>query len=57
MPTYEFFCQKCAKPFERTYSLAEYEREKKKKMSCPVCKGSRVERRISFFQVKTAKKS
>ncbi len=55
MPTYEFYCQKCAKPFERICSLAEYEREKQVK--CPRCNSARVTRQLSSFQVKTAKKS
>ena len=55
MPTYEFFCQKCEKPFERTCSLAEYEREKQ--IKCPRCKSTRVTRQLSSFQVKTSKKS
>jgi putative FmdB family regulatory protein len=56
MPTYEFLCQKCEKPFERVYSLDEYEREKDK-FKCPKCKSSRVIRQISAVQVKTSKKS
>jgi len=57
MPTYEFLCQKCEKLFEQTYSLKEYEREKKKKTRCPKCGSSRVVRQISSFEVKASKKS
>ena len=57
MPSYEFLCQKCAKPFERIYSLEEYEREKKKKIKCPECGSTSVVRQISAVQVKTSKKS
>jgi putative FmdB family regulatory protein len=57
MPTYEFFCQKCDKPFERTFSLAEYEKAKKTQIKCPNCKSLRVSRQLSSFQVKTSKKS
>jgi putative FmdB family regulatory protein len=57
MPTYEFLCQKCEKPFERIYSLEEYDREMKKKMKCPECGSTRVVRQISAVQVKTSKKS
>jgi putative FmdB family regulatory protein len=47
MPTYEFFCRKCEKPFERTLSFAEYDREMKKNMKCPNCGSAKVERQIS----------
>ena len=57
MPTYEFLCQKCEKPFEQIYSLEEYEREMKKKINCPECGSTRVVRQISAVQVKTSKKS
>lgn len=57
MPTYEFLCRKCEKPFERAYSLEEYDREMKKKIKCPKCKSTRVLRQISSVQVKTSKKS
>lgn len=57
MPTYEFLCEKCKKPFELTYSLGEYERHKKKQTKCPKCGSSRVLRQISAFEVKTSKKS
>jgi len=35
MPTYEFLCRKCEKPFELIWSLSEYETETKKKIKCP----------------------
>lgn len=57
MPTYEFLCRKCEKPFERTCSLAQYDREMKKGIKCPRCGGVRVERQISAVEVKTSKKS
>jgi putative FmdB family regulatory protein len=57
MPIYEFLCRKCEKPFERTYSLAEYDREMKKKIKCPKCGSVRVVRQISAVEVKTSKKS
>ena len=56
MPTYEFLCQKCEKPFERIYSLEEYDQEMKK-IKCPECRSTRVVRQISAVQVKTSKKS
>jgi putative FmdB family regulatory protein len=57
MATYEFLCQKCEKPFERIYSLEEYDRETKKKIKYPACASTSVVRQISAVQVKTSKKS
>ena len=57
MPTYEFLCKKCEKPFERIYSLEEYDREMKKRIKCPKCGSTSVVRQISAVQVKTSKKS
>jgi putative FmdB family regulatory protein len=57
MPTYEFLCKKCNKRFERIYSLAEYDRETKRKTKCPKCGSGSVVRQISAVQVKTSKKS
>jgi len=57
MPTYEFLCQKCKKPFEQIYSLEAYERAMKKKIKCPKCRSTRVVRQISAVEVKTSKKS
>ncbi len=57
MPRYEFLCRKCEKPFELVYSLAEYDREMKKKIKCPKCESTSVVRQISAVQVKTSKKS
>lgn len=57
MPTYEFFCHKCAKGFEWSASISEYERKRKEGMRCPDCGSGDVAQQISAFQVKTAKKS
>lgn len=57
MPRYEYLCNKCRKPFELLYSLAEFERAQKAKIKCPKCRGTRVQRQISAFEVKTSKKS
>jgi len=54
MPTYEFQCEKCNKPFTLTMSISEYE---KKKVYCPECKGTNVKQQITHFQTKTSKKS
>lgn len=57
MPRYEYLCNNCSKPFELLYSLAEFERAQKAKIKCPKCRGTRVQRQISAFEVKTSKKS
>ncbi|MCP4666305.1 MAG: zinc ribbon domain-containing protein [Deltaproteobacteria bacterium] len=54
MPTYEFTCEKCKKPFTLIISISEYE---KKKIRCPKCKSTRVKQQISSFQAVTSKKS
>lgn len=54
MPSYEFFCEKCRKPFTLLLRLAEYEQGGFK---CPECRGTRVKRQLSSFQTKTSKKS
>jgi putative FmdB family regulatory protein len=57
MPTYEFLCRKCAKAFEVSLSIAEYERKRKEGLQCSECGSSEVEQQLSLFQVKTSKKS
>ena len=54
MPTYEFLCEKCKKPFSITLSIAEYS---KKKYACPKCQSKNVRQQISAFQTITSKKS
>jgi putative FmdB family regulatory protein len=54
MPTYEFLCEKCKKPFTLILSISEYE---KLKARCPKCKSVSVKQQISGFQVKTSRKS
>jgi putative FmdB family regulatory protein len=56
MATYQFHCQKCDLDFELMFSFGKYQR-KTKPIRCPNCNSSRVVRRISHFEVKTAKKS
>jgi putative FmdB family regulatory protein len=55
MPTYEFQCKKCSKPFEAKESFAEHDRHQK--VRCPHCGSTRVEQTIAPVGVKTAKKS
>ena len=54
MPTYDFVCEKCNKPFSVTISLYEFE---KGKFACPKCKGKKVKQEITSFQTITSKKS
>lgn len=54
MPTYEFYCQKCKKPFNVVISISEYE---KKQYQCPKCQEKKVKQLISSFQTVTSKKS
>ncbi len=54
MPTYEFYCEKCKKPFSVILSISEFE---KKKYQCPKCKGKKLKHQISSFQIITSKKS
>ena len=54
MPTYEYRCLNCKKPFEVIMSMSEYE---KGKVKCPKCGKKKVEQRISQFMVQTSKKS
>ncbi|UCF91481.1 MAG: zinc ribbon domain-containing protein [Desulfobacterales bacterium] len=54
MPTYEFICEKCHKPFTLLISISEYE---KKKFRCPKCKSLKVKQQVSAFQTVTSKKS
>ena len=47
MPTYEFICEKCKKPFTVIMKISEYE---KKKFQCPKCKSRKVKQQITSFQ-------
>jgi putative FmdB family regulatory protein len=54
MPTYEFYCEKCKKPFSTVLSISDYS---KKKYSCPKCKSKKLKQQITSFQTVTSKKS
>jgi len=56
MATYEFHCRKCDLNFELMFSFGKYQR-KTKPVRCPNCNSTRVVRRISLLEVRTAKKS
>ena len=54
MPTYEYMCNTCKKPFEVIMSISEYE---KSKVKCPKCGKGKVKQQITEFMVQTSKKS
>ncbi|MFH1766348.1 MAG: zinc ribbon domain-containing protein [Gemmatimonadota bacterium] len=54
MPTYDYACKKCGHSFQRIERITEHG---SKKVSCPECKSTRVERVFSSVFVKTRKKS
>ena len=54
MPTYEYMCNTCKKPFEVIMSIREYE---KGKVKCPKCGKGRVKQQITEFMIQTSKKS
>jgi putative FmdB family regulatory protein len=54
MPVYEFRCNRCRKEFEVIESISEYD---PKKVKCPKCGSSQVERVWSDVHVVTSKKS
>ncbi len=54
MPTYEYRCLECKKPFTVRHSIEEHGRKRPK---CPKCGSRRVEQQFGSFFAKTAKKS
>jgi putative FmdB family regulatory protein len=54
MPTYEYRCLNCKKPFTVMMSISEYE---KGKVKCPKCGKRKVKQQITQFMVQTSKKS
>jgi len=54
MPTYEFECQKCGKPFELILTLKQYEQ---KTFACPACRSKEVEPLVTSTNVITSRKS
>jgi putative FmdB family regulatory protein len=54
MPEYEFFCHACKKPFTKTLTLDQYEKDR---ITCPKCGSKKVEQRVSAFYAVTSKKS
>lgn len=54
MPTYEFLCQQCRKPFTQMMSIVDFE---KKKGKCPRCGSKKLTVQITSFQTVTSRKS
>ena len=54
MATHPYRCPKCKRDFEVEMKMSE---AGKKKVKCPKCKGSKVERIYSGFFAKTSRKS
>ncbi len=54
MPSYEYLCKECKKPFAVILTLKEYE---KGNVTCPKCKSKKVEQKPAAFFAVTAKKS
>ena len=54
MPAYDYRCTACRKKFQLVHSISEHE---KKRVKCPKCSSSKVERVFSAAFVKTTKKS
>jgi len=54
MPSYEFFCEKCAKEVSMTLTIGERERGEYK---CPVCGAKDLQPLLGTFFSKTSRKS
>ena len=54
MPTYEYKCLDCGKESVLNLSLSEHDRGN---ITCPGCKGTRMEQLISAISAKTSRKS
>ncbi len=54
MPSYAFYCKDCKKSFSVAMPLAEYE---KGRVTCPKCKGRKVEQQLAAFYAVSPKKS
>lgn len=54
MPSYEFHCKKCSKPFSVTLTIKEREAGR---IACPTCGSKDAEPLLGSFFAKTSKKS
>ena len=54
MPLYEYVCRKCHKKFGEVLTIKEHET---KKVHCPKCQGTDLEKVVESFFAKTASKT
>ena len=54
MPLYEYVCKKCEKKFSEVLTIREHD---SKKIECPQCKGTDLEKVIEPFFAKTTSKT
>jgi putative FmdB family regulatory protein len=54
MPLYEYVCRKCHNKFDEVLTIKEHET---KKVQCPKCQSTDLEKVIESFFVKTASKT
>ncbi len=55
MPTYEYTCSVCGKPFELSATITQY--SKGLKPACPRCRATKSIRRFTSVNVKTRSKT
>ncbi len=55
MPTYDYLCQECGKPFEMRLSIAEY--SERKSSPCPHCGSPTVVRRFTPVNLATGSRA
>ncbi len=54
MPTYEYFCERCEKQFEKILTMHEHDEGK---IVCPQCGSDKVHQIAAAFTAVTSKKS
>jgi putative FmdB family regulatory protein len=54
MPLYEYVCKKCGRKFSEVLSIRDHDT---KKIECPACKGTELEKVIEPFFAKTTSKT
>lgn len=54
MPLYEYVCKKCGRKFSEVLSIHDHDT---KKIECPACKGTELEKVIEPFFAKTTSKT
>jgi putative FmdB family regulatory protein len=56
MPRYDFHCHKCGHTFERTTTVSQHEKERRRHPACPACGSRRVTPTPTAFQPITTRK-